>query len=158
RLPLTCMTERGRGKNRALNAALPFFAGELIVLTDDDVVPNRDWLVQLQRAANAHPEYSVFGGRILPLWLQEPAPWLLDLIPQGMTYALTPEDQMSGPIAGRNVWGPNMAVRAAVFAPGVRFDEAIGPAEGTYIMGSETEFTTRLERMGHRCWHVRDAV
>src|SRR6185369_10693199 len=51
RLPLTCMTERGRGKNRALNAALPFFAGELIVLTDDDVVPNRDWLVQLQRAA-----------------------------------------------------------------------------------------------------------
>lgn len=39
-----------------------------------------------------------------------------------------------------------MAVRPQVFAAGYRFNERVGPQAGQYIMGSEVEFTCRLER------------
>src|ERR1700685_2727423 len=55
-LPLMVVNEPAAGKNRALNRAIPEIEGDLTVLTDDDVIPDHDWLVQLQRAAAAHPE------------------------------------------------------------------------------------------------------
>ena len=52
RLPMTALEAPIAGKNRALNAALDRIApwlhdAELVVVTDDDVVPRPDWLVQL---------------------------------------------------------------------------------------------------------------
>lgn len=63
RLPLQALIEANPGKNSALNAGLRFIEGDLTVLTDDDVFPRSDWLVQLRKAANAHPEFTMFGGQ-----------------------------------------------------------------------------------------------
>src|SRR5579864_2342209 len=56
RLPLTYLFEPQRGKNFALNFALPKVQGDLIVFTDDDAMPESDWLTQLRSAADAHPQ------------------------------------------------------------------------------------------------------
>jgi L-malate glycosyltransferase len=158
RLPLTRHFVPDRGQNRARNALLGSVAGDLVVFSDDDAIPRRDWLVQLRRAADANPGFAVFGGTILPRWERPPEEWILRRVPLGASFALTDPEWEEGPIRPSWIFGPNMAMRAEVFRAGHRFDERFGPRTGSYAMGGETELITRLDRAGLRAWHVRNAV
>lgn len=157
RLPLTVLRAPAPGKNRALNLGLAQAQGDLVVLTDDDVLPAPDWLLRWREAADENPDWDLFGGRIEPAF-EVPAPdWLLRWAPHDLAYGATP-DRPAGPVEPGFVFGGNMAVRAPVFAAGHRFAETIGPAPGSYAMGSETEFTTRLAGLGYRCGFCPEAV
>jgi glycosyltransferase involved in cell wall biosynthesis len=157
-LPLTAIRHGERGKNRALNAALPLTKGELIVFTDDDVLPDVNWLVELQRAAAENPDFDIFGGHIVPHWPSPPPRWIIERTPLGVTFALTDPKLPAGEIFPGLIWGPNMMVRRSVFDTGLRFNEAIGPNSGQYIMGSETEFNIRAQGQGHACYFKPRAV
>ena len=54
RLPLLALRTERRGKNVALNLGLEHVDGDLVVLTDDDAVPEAEWLVALSQAAARH--------------------------------------------------------------------------------------------------------
>ena len=161
RLPLVIVSATRRGKNRALNRGLRELEGDLAVFSDDDCLPDSDWLVRLRAAADSRPEYAVFGGAIAPLWTREPEDWIVRSLPlgPGPMFALTDPAWDEGPCDPARVWGPNMAIRAEAFRKGFRFDEDRGPnGSETYAMGGETELTLRLaiaERLG--CWHCPDA-
>jgi len=156
-LPLAALHEPHPGKNFALNRGLEVARGDLLVFTDDDVLPERGWLQAHVRAARAWPEASIFAGKIIPrfpdgtpdtLKRHEPVRTLLcefDLPePEGWTRVL--------PL------GPNFAIRAASMA-GVRYEVRIGPEEGqNYAMGSETELLKRLTDRGDRIVYVPSAV
>ncbi len=158
RLPLTYLFEARRGKNAALNKALPEIEGDIVVMTDDDVVPRPDWLAQIKAAFDAHPDVDVVGGRIEPLWPAPPEPWLLKSVPLPVAYSATPALQ-DGPTGPDTVWGPNMAFRARLFRDGLRFNDAIGPdGTGGYAMGSEADFCRRLHLQGRKMWHCSGAV
>jgi GT2 family glycosyltransferase len=74
-------------------------------------------------------------------------------------YSLTDPLRQAGPMPPFLVYGPNMAIRTAVFQSGVRFDPSIGPRSSSYYaMGSETELTIRLSRQGYKAWYVPSAV
>ena len=158
RLPLTCVSEPRVGKNRALNTGLEFAAGDLVVFADDDALPRSDWLVRLRDAADRNPAFDIFAGVVAPRWESEPPNWLLESIPLGAAYTVSDSRLKEGPVDGHHVYGPNMAVRAAIFEAGHRFDVSIGPAPNSYAMGSETEFVLRMCRQGMRAWYVPDAV
>src|SRR5262245_6019556 len=49
RLPLYGTFEPTAAKNLALNAGLALLEGDLTVLTDDDVFPDANWLVELRK-------------------------------------------------------------------------------------------------------------
>jgi glycosyltransferase involved in cell wall biosynthesis len=157
RLPLQFLMEPRRGKNVALNTALVQIDGDLTVLTDDDVLPRPDWLLKLRHAADAHSEFSIFGGSILPYWESPPPVWTR-WVHQGAAYAITDPTWAEGPISANCVWGPNMAIRSAVFKAGICFETQIGPSGNNYVQGGDTELTRRLESLGHRAWHVQDAT
>jgi GT2 family glycosyltransferase len=154
-LPVELLTETRRGKSAALNRALSAIEGDLVVLTDDDVVPRADWLIAIRRVAEQQPAYDIFGGAIFPIWESTPPDWLLRCVPKGY-FAWT--DFKDGPIEPSRIWGPNMAVRSAIFRDH-RFFEGIGP-DGTrnYAVGSETEFARRAVKSGHQCWHSEKSV
>jgi glucosyl-dolichyl phosphate glucuronosyltransferase len=158
RLPVTLLHCAAPGKNRALNTALPEFAGDLVVFTDDDVLPAPDWLVQLRAAADTHPEATLFGGTVLPDWPLPVPAWLSEeAVEFSVLYAKN--ERPSGACRPIDIYGPNMAVRAAVFAAGTRFAEHVGPdaTNPLYAMGSETELLRRLEAEGHRGWFEASA-
>jgi glycosyltransferase involved in cell wall biosynthesis len=157
RLPLTYLYEPKQGKNAALNTGLSNLSGDLIVLTDDDVLPQPDWLRQLRVAADSEPAFSIFGGPILPKWECPPDDWIFAWVPLGPTFTLL-DSLEEGPISPRLIFGPNMTVRADVFQSGYRFDEAIGPKGPDYAMGSEAEFLRRLGKAGCKAWHCKKAV
>jgi len=157
-LPLHAMQTNQRGKNIALNLGLAQCQGDLVVLTDDDAVPHADWLLAFQRVASEQPQFDTFGGRIDALWPDDNCPeWILRLVNLGATFAVTPDDMVAGPVVAARIWGPSMAIRNRVFESGHRFDETVGPAAGQYVMGSEVEFTCRIEAAGHRAFHAPEA-
>jgi len=157
RLPIQYLLESRLGKNAALNTGILFCEGELVVFTDDDVLPHADWLVRLEDSADAHPQYSIFGGVVLPRWESEPPEWV-EWTNKAAVFTLTSPSLQEGPVDPNEVYGPNMAVRAEVLRSGARFDNSIGPRGNKYPMGSETEFVLRLSRQGHQCWHAVRAV
>lgn len=156
KLPLTYLFEGKQGKNPALNLGLQHVEGDLVVFSDDDAIPAPDWLYELAASARQHPDFAVFGGRIVPRWPFTPPQWVLDWVPLGVTYAVL-DDTATGPISPGMIWGANMAVRAEIFANGVRFDESIGPKGSQYPMGSETSFNETLGKLGHQAWHCAAA-
>ena len=159
-LQLTVLRQPEPGKNRALNLALPFAAeADLVAFTDDDALPEPDWLERLAEAAGAAPRHGVFGGTITPVWMEAPPDWIFDWrVPLDICFAAN-ASPAEGPVPAERVWGPNMAVRGALLRQGHRFDCAVGP-DGTasYPMGSEVELTLRLERAGHPAWFAPRAV
>jgi L-malate glycosyltransferase len=157
RLPITYLYEPRAGKNAALNTGLSHVSGDLVVLTDDDVLPQSDWLKHLRITAHSQPAFSLFGGPILPKWEYPPEDWLLSWVPLGPTFALL-DALEEGPIHPRLIFGPNMTVRADIFQSGYRFDESIGPKRSNYAQGSEAEFLRRLAQAGWKAWHCKKAV
>lgn len=161
RLPqLTVLHEPRPGKSRALNLALREVLGaELVVFTDDDALPEPDWLRRLWAAAEAEPSYALLGGTIRPSWPAPPPAWFAEWgVPLDICYAATSR-RTDGPISPDLLWGPNFAVRGRVLRDGHRFDEGVGPnGTGNYPMGCEVEFNSRLGSSGHRAWFVADAA
>ncbi len=155
-LPLTYKFESAPGKNAALNAGLECVEGDLVVFTDDDAFPRPDWLINLRAGADAQQSYSVFGGVILPRWEVPPPAWVA-WVDQSPTFALTDPALKEGPVPA-SIFGPNMAIRTALFDSGVRFDVSIGPSGKNYAMGSESELIQRLLRQGHKAWHISSAI
>ena len=158
KLPLIHIHTDKRGKNVALNIGLDHLAGDLVVLTDDDAIPDTKWLSKWREIADERTDFSLFGGKIYPIWPNNLPEWIPRLVNLGATYAITPGNLRTGPVTAAQIWGPNMAVRADIFASGYRFNEDVGPQAGQYVMGSEVEFTCRLEKQGHRAWFDEKVV
>lgn len=158
KLPLRILHQNKRGKNISLNYGIEYAKGNLLVFTDDDVLPDRDWLVHVWNCADVNKKIDLFGGRILPYWDDVPSDMFLNSVPISAAYGITPEDLLEGPVPAGAIWGANMFVRKRVFEKGFRFDESVGPGPGNYIMGSETEFNQRLESHGYLAWYCPTAV
>lgn len=150
RMPVKYLLEPRRGKNHALNHALEHAQGELFVFTDDDVLPERDWLTEMWEGSKRWPDNHVFGGRVLPRF---PGNRSLPFEHEFFlgAFVIADWDLPEGCYEAHMVWGPNMAVRSEIFRNGWRFNPNVGP-DGTdeYASGSETNLTMRLEREGYR--------
>ena len=66
RLPLLHIQETRLGKSNALNAGIEHVRGDFVVFTDDDVLPDANWLSEWRRVAHRYPEFGIFGGAIEP--------------------------------------------------------------------------------------------
>lgn len=157
RLPLEYLIEPRRGKNYALNTGLDHVSGDLVVFTDDDVLPDPDWLAAWRGAVDRNPEYAIFGGAIEPLYERQPPQWLA--MSDGLEVLFSRTKPLpEGPIepTGDNIYGPNFAIRTAALANGTRFDERflVGPLG---LIGDETDFVLRLAAQGNNCCFVPGA-
>lgn len=156
RLPLTWLVESRAGKNRALNAALPLLRGDILVFTDDDVLPDNRWLEELLSATKRWPDHAIFGGRIVP---DRAIPFDMSEPMIRSAYVISDAHMSDTEVQAGRIWGPNLAIRAATFRSRAgAFDESIGPAGNSYAMGSETELLLRLQAQGERCMFVPAAV
>jgi glucosyl-dolichyl phosphate glucuronosyltransferase len=148
-LPLKLVWEERLGKPVALNTGLEWVQGDFVVMTDDDVIPDPNWLVEWRRIADQYPQLDVFGGSIVPEFEVPPPEWLVRANWSIVLYAATALDREEGVMAPdeMDVYGPNMAVRSSVIHVGLRFDSRLmkGPSA---LMGEDTEFVDRAVAEG----------
>lgn len=158
RLPLRYVCEPRPGKSHAVNTGLELAAGDLILFTDDDILPKPDWLLVYKAAADAHPDYTLFGGPITLRWPPvagkdwiEPPPLI-----ERSCFASTNPAFQTGPHQG-GLGGGNFAVRREVIDRGERFPRHMGPNGTSFPQGNENFFVQRLVRSGYRKWWIAEA-
>ena len=163
RLPIRYLFEPRPGKNCALNKALREVPlGKLVAFTDDDVVPQEDWLKTIVAACKRWPNYRIFGGRTYLIWPNTAIPswaqcssvhgWGLGLNDAAME-SEQPYPSTAHP-SGANFW-----IRQELLGNGRHYDESIGPHPGkNFAMGSETSFLKQLTADGYSTMHIPNSV
>jgi glycosyltransferase involved in cell wall biosynthesis len=151
-LPLEYLHVSTPGKSHAVNAAIAHARGDLLVFTDDDVVPERGWLLAWRRAFDETG--ADFGaGRILPRWGQEPPHWMSPALYGVLAVPDNGGQRLVGDeLATRGVMpiGANMAVRRDVLGRVGGWRTDLGKLRGTLRTGEDHELFLRLVSSGAR--------
>lgn len=149
-LPITILNQNTPGKNKSLNYAISTLNHEdndLYIITDDDAIPDIDFIKAWSKVVNSVTEADIFGG-IIKLYFENGVPDNFNLFKQhsSVLWAEHTDIKESCYINPYQVYGPNMAVKPHLFTKGAMFNEDIGPNSSIklYPMGSETEFCERI--------------
>lgn len=108
--------EERQGLSYGRNTGIAAARAPIVAFTDDDGAVASNWIEQLRRAFDEHPDCAYVGGRILPRWSQEPPPWLTT----AHWSPLALQDYGDRPIEVGAAWpvclvGANLAFRREVF-------------------------------------------
>lgn len=159
RLNIRYLFESRQGRNYALNLALHQIPlGKLVVITDDDIIPDRNWLVELFEAALRWPEDCIFGSTIVPQFPSQTPDWIAapSFFYSTVAYSLYYPRKDEGYVS-LAPFGCSFAIRREIFER-FTFNENIGPKANTqYIMGSETEFLNRLQQAGYHFVYAKNS-
>jgi arylsulfatase A-like enzyme/glycosyltransferase involved in cell wall biosynthesis len=154
RLPLRWIAEPTPGKSHALNTGIPATTNDLVAFVDDDHRIDANYLVEIERAGEQHPEIDIFCGRILPDWSGAEPNWVHDEGPyriyplpvprydQGDDVKRITADE--GPVPG----GGNLVVRRHVFELAGQFSTELGPTGHDLGGGEDSEYVIRALRRG----------
>lgn len=157
--------EQTPGLGRAHNAALPHVRGDVVAITDDDVVVDRHWLASLLEAFVVHGAGCVTGP-IVPLelrtreqsWVEQYGGFTRGYTDRVSSLEQPPADDRLFPFtAGRLGSGANMAFTRATLREIGGFDPSLGagtPARG----GDDLAAFARTVLAGARIAYTPDAV
>lgn len=147
--------ERSQGKGFALNHGLSIAKGNVIALTDDDVIPASDWLERI--VSNFREDEVVFVfGKVLPRWEVSPPPEMLTRRARDLWGPLALIDYGDDPVrydaasfgTKRLPVGANLAIRRDAIdrVGGWRTD--LGKVDNSMIAGEDHELCVRLHGAG----------
>jgi hypothetical protein len=123
----------------------------LILWTDDDVLPDREWLAQMAAAASTNPDCSFFGGPVEPWFSQQPPQWLTENWPLiASAYAtrdLGPHEFDFTPDC--LPFGANLAIRADIQRQ-FPYHTSLGRVGASEVRGEELQLLTEMLSAGHR--------
>lgn len=132
------------GRCLALNCGMMAAQGEILAFTDDDVVVDRYWLVELVRGYSRADDVACVTGLVLPLELETPAQFWIEEY-GGFSKGLTrrvfdmgeshPKTLLYPYTAGRFGTGANMSFRTTFLRSVGGFDLALGA--GSLAQGGE---------------------
>jgi glycosyltransferase involved in cell wall biosynthesis len=152
RFPVTYVRETRQGKSFALNRGLAYSQGDVLALTDDDVLPAEDWLSRIVESFRAGDVVFVFG-KVLPRWSVPPPPELLTERAQHIWGPLALLDYGDVPAhyeadsrgLGLPI-GANLALSAAALATIGGWRTDLGKVNNSLISGEDHEIFMRLRR------------
>lgn len=144
------LAQRKEGKSNALNLGIGVARGEVLALTDDDVICDPAYITSVQKVFE---QYSVDAaqGRILPDCEGRLPDWMSETLRSSMSVSDC-GDEIRIPFK-RSLFGTNMAVRTDVaraiggFAPELGAGSPVGFCE-------DTEFSLRLRHAGYRIMYA----
>ena len=147
------------GLNAARNRALREARGEIVAFTDDDAVPEPEWLQGLLRGF-ARPRVVCSTGLTLPLELDTPAQEQFEdytTFVRGFSRRVFDGCSMDPLAVGAVGAGANMAVRREVVLALGGFDERLDAGTPTRS-GGDHEMFTRILAAGYQIAYEPDAV
>jgi glycosyltransferase involved in cell wall biosynthesis len=162
-LNILALWERLAGKARAVNRALEYVHGDLVVFTDDDITASPAWLRAYQSASRKFAAASLFCGPVIPELPVETPQWLcahplLSSLFFGRFEPLVAEGPLPEPLSEVDLpFGANFAVRPKALKT-ARFNHGLGPSEENGpLYDEDTEFLTRLHSRYGEFIYVPDA-
>jgi GT2 family glycosyltransferase len=151
-VPLHYIRQDDRGLAVSQNAAVRAVVSDVVAVTDDDCVVDRNWLEVVGDAFEREPELGLLTGRVLPLLSDDPSLVPVSTRPSALRVQFD---------AAADPWeigsGNNFAVRRAWFEAVGGCDVRLGP--GTPGRGAlDMDLFYRLLRAGAPARYEPDAV
>lgn len=146
-LPVQYLFEPEQGLSHARSTGIRYARGQVVAFTDDDVLVDRDWVLEIRRAHNQY-HAACFGGPIYPLWDAPPPRWLTEELNSNLALLnYGDEDHVLDP---PRLWGANMAFTREVFDQYGTFDTALGRTAGKLYGGEDIEYIGKLHNGGEK--------
>jgi glycosyltransferase involved in cell wall biosynthesis len=128
------------GKSRAQNTAMAAARGDVLLFTDDDVVPAEDWIEKMSKPLLERRCEAVAGRILLAESLRRP--WFTPMHEVWLAFIREPSG--SSP----ELVGASMGIHRSVFDRISNFDEELGP--GASGFGEETLLWRQMNEVGLR--------
>ena len=150
--------EPTQGKSHALNHLLREARGDWLLLLDDDVLVDENWLCAYIEGMARYPNAAVLGGAVRPrltTTLTRRQQFLLDAYPSAFGVLNFSVDT---PITMRTLTpgGANMAVRLDA-ARTISYDTKAGMFPGVRVAGEDATMALRIVERGHEGWMLAAA-
>lgn len=141
--------ESAQGLSHARNRGIAEAAGEVILFTDDDVLPEPDWLETTLAGLEKYGA-DACGGYIAPIWETPPPAWLTERFYGFLAVRTDRTDDYPIESASQAPFGANMAIRKAVFDKTGLFDTSRGRKGKVLASGEDGEMFERILAAGYK--------
>lgn len=135
--------EGAQGLSHARNRGIACARGEVILFTDDDVLPEPDWMERTLEGLERH-EADACGGWIGPIWEKPPPAWLTERFHGFLAIRMDSTEDYAIADASQAPFGANMAFRRHVFDRVGLFDTSRGRKGQVLAGGEDIEMFERL--------------
>lgn len=139
--------EAQQGLSHARNHGVGSARGEILLFTDDDVLPEANWL-EITLAGLHGYGADACGGYIAPIWETPPPAWLSERFYGFLAVRTDRSDDYPIAEGGRLPFGANMAFRKSVFDHVGLFDTSRGRKGKVLASGEDGEMFERILAAG----------
>ena len=139
--------EQAQGLSHARNHGISAARGEVLLFTDDDVLPEPDWLESTLAGMDKY-QADACGGYIAPIWETPPPAWLTERFYGFLAIRTDRIDDFSMTSSDQSPFGANMAFRKEVFAKVGLFDTNRGRKGNVLASGEDGELFERILAAG----------
>ena len=123
------------------NKGLPYCSGEIIALTDDDCLVEKDWVQKIKRLHKEHPEAGVIGGRVKSVGDR-----LIDKVSDLVIFPFPKK-----PAYLRTVAGANCSYKIDAIKKVSGYDENL-------FRGEDVDFNWRIIKAGYKIYYDPNLV
>lgn len=148
--------EPAQGLSHARNRGIASAQGEIVLFTDDDVLPEPDWLIRVLEGMARHGA-DASGGYIAPIWEVPPPKWLTERFYGFLAVRTDREDDYPIEDPRQAPYGANMAIRRSVFDRVGGFDTNRGRKGKVLASGEDGEMFERILDAGYKAVFLGDA-
>ncbi|NMF87367.1 glycosyltransferase [Aromatoleum petrolei] len=138
-----------QGLSHARNRGIASARGDVLLFTDDDVLPEPDWLEATLDGLERH-RVDACGGYVAPIWGAPPPPWLTERFHGFLAIRAERSDEYPITRAADAPFGANMAVRRSVFERVGGFDTGRGRKGAVLAAGEDGELFARILEAGFK--------
>ena len=82
-VPVKYIFEKKQGAHIARNSAAKLSESEILYFTDDDMIADKDLLINIVKPFDLDYNVAIVGGKVLPKWEFDPPEWLLKYFKNG---------------------------------------------------------------------------
>ena len=142
-VPLVVRREPRPGKSHALNSGLDHCRGEVVLLTDDDVIVRPDWLCVTVDAFRTWRCDAVFG-RVLPRWPGRVPHWYSQRLAPALALLDYGDRSFQLQDTGQGFFGANAAIRRTAIEAVGRWSTVLNRVGQGLAMGEDSAICQRL--------------
>ena len=145
--PLRYEFEPAQGLSHARNHGIAVARGDALLFTDDDVLPEPDWLEATLLGLEKY-RADACGGLVAPIWETPPPAWLTERFYGFLAIRTDRTDDYPITQASQAPFGANMAMKRAVFDRVGLFDTDRGRKGNVLASGEDGELFERILSAG----------
>lgn len=150
--------ETSQGLSFARNRGIKESRGETLLFLDDDSYIQQDYLKNLQRQLNDHPEADAFGGKIDPIFESGEAPKWLSKWNYSWVSAIDIGDKVCQFEGKAFPIGANMGIRKAMIEKTGVFNTQLGRSKKNLMGGEEKDLFERIRQQEGLIYYFPDVI